>query len=252
MGSVNEDKKSHRVLLVEDQVNIRITLAALLEMENFVVVEAENGEEALRAIEEQAFDIVLSDVRMPGISGVELARRIKVLRPGTPVLLMTAYSQDKIIGEAVEEGVFAVLTKPFDPGTAAGLMNRAIKRPVILVIDDQEPVATSMAEALNLMGHSAKAVFDGQEALDVAKQGGVDLCLVDLVMPGLSGADVVERLQSIDPSILVIAMSGNSSPEMIDEVMRKGAGSFLTKPLNPATLAHSIVRAHLRSEPPAK
>src|SRR4051794_17384025 len=103
----------HRVLLVDDELNMRITLAALLEMEGFEVVEAENGEEALRLVAEQSFDCVLTDVRMPGISGVELSQKIKELHPGKPVMLMTAYNHDGSVAQAIEEGVFAVLTKPF-------------------------------------------------------------------------------------------------------------------------------------------
>ena len=244
------DAMTYRVLLVEDDFNIRITLAALLEMEGFVVVEAENGEDALRLACEESFDIVLTDVRLPGISGVRLAQKIKERSPGKPIMLMTAYSHDNGINQAIEEGVFAVLTKPFDATVAASLMSRAIARPSVLVIDDTETFATSMAESLKLLGISAVAVFDGQAALDLAQKGGIDVCLVDLVMPGLNGAEVIEKLRAIDPAIIIIAISGVSSPEAISDVMSKGARGFMAKPLDPAALMHSIARAHLASAPP--
>src|SRR4051812_27308376 len=107
-------KSQIRILLVDDEPSLRMTLGANLEFEDFLVTEAESGERALELFEQSPFDLVLTDIRMPGISGVELFRWIKRLRAETPVVLMTAFAQESLVSAAVAEGAFTVLSKPFE------------------------------------------------------------------------------------------------------------------------------------------
>jgi PAS domain S-box-containing protein len=97
------------VLLVEDNPQVREFAEGLLADLGCEVVASENGEEALERIASNGIDLVLTDVVMPGMSGVELARRIRQKRPDVPVLLATGYS-DEIVKRGSE---FAVLAKPF-------------------------------------------------------------------------------------------------------------------------------------------
>ena len=97
------------VLLVEDNPQVREFAEGLLVDLGCEVFSAECGEEALKLIEGRDIDLVLSDVVMPGMSGVELARRMRETYPGVPVLLATGYS-DEIVKRGSE---FNVLAKPF-------------------------------------------------------------------------------------------------------------------------------------------
>src|SRR5687768_8603866 len=98
-----------RVLLVDDEGSILLTLAANLELEGFEVECANSGAQALDLIERQHFDLVLSDVRMPGMNGVDLFRRIRSKNTDIPVLLMTGFAIETLLEDAINEGVFAVL-----------------------------------------------------------------------------------------------------------------------------------------------
>ena len=101
--------KGLRVLLVEDNPQVREFAEGLLGDLGCEVVTSENGEQALERIASNGIDLVLTDVVMPGMSGVELARRIRQKRPDVPVLLATGYS-DELVKRGSE---FAVLAKPF-------------------------------------------------------------------------------------------------------------------------------------------
>jgi DNA-binding NtrC family response regulator len=101
-----------RILVVEDEESLRITLAANLELEGYEVVEAQNGKEAIELLGQQKFDLVLSDIRMPKATGVDVLLYAKQHHPGLPVVLMTAYAMEDQVRKAVSEGVFAVLKKP--------------------------------------------------------------------------------------------------------------------------------------------
>jgi putative two-component system response regulator len=104
------------VLVVDDDLQNRKVLDSFLRSENYCVTEAENGEQALAALREQEFDLVLLDVMMPGMNGFEVCRRIKSRDSTrfTPVILVTALDDSKSKIQGIESGTDDFLTKPFD------------------------------------------------------------------------------------------------------------------------------------------
>jgi len=153
-----------RVLIVDDEPSVLLTLAANLELEGFEVATAESGEQALELVKKEEFDLVFSDIRMPGLSGIDLFRAIKKIRPEMPTILTTAFFYEAEIKEVVGEGVFAVLPKPAEIDDVVKLLHRARRRPWVLIVDDAQPHALSLAEALRASGVRARAVFSGMRA----------------------------------------------------------------------------------------
>jgi DNA-binding NtrC family response regulator len=232
-----------RVLVVDDESSLRVTLAANLELEGFVVVEAEGASEALARLEEGPFDLVISDIRMPGMHGVDLFRRIHARWPSLPVVLMSAFAVEQLVDEAVQEGVFTVLRKPFDVGGVLSLAKRAATQPVVLVVDDETGNAETMAEALRVVGVRAQAVYDAAAAVAAVAADRVDVAVVDLVMPGRSGVELIDDLLAHDPPIAVIAVSGHSVPALMGKVAARGAYACMEKPVPPQDLVATIARA---------
>ena len=101
-----------KILIVDDEQAIRSSFAAVLEKEGFSCRPAANGEDAVEAFERDPFDIVITDIRLPGMSGVDLMRRVKSSAPDTIVILMTAYASLETAIEAVREGASDYLSKP--------------------------------------------------------------------------------------------------------------------------------------------
>lgn len=106
-----KDKKS--LLVVDDDIAHRTMLRILLEVE-YKVFEADSGFAAIEKIQHTSFDLVLLDVCMPGISGMEVLDRLKACNPLLPVIMMTAYSSNEKAAHALEKGACGYLTKPFD------------------------------------------------------------------------------------------------------------------------------------------
>jgi DNA-binding NtrC family response regulator len=234
-----------RVLVVDDEEGLRITLAANLELEGFEVLEAADAEEALELVRNgERVDLVLSDIRMPGRSGVDMYLEFKRIAPELPVVLMTAFATEKSVTQAIEEGVFAVLGKPFDLERTLQTLHSALRRPVVLVVDDMPGVAETTAEALGSMGIRAKAVFSGEDAVAAMRDGAVDVCLTDLVMPGMNGLEVGDRARELDPNVIVIVFTGAAQGEqMMRQAAARGAYECIRKPLDAAGLATSIANA---------
>ncbi len=235
-----------RILIVDDEESLRITLVGNLELEGHEVVEASTGEEALLRVREQPVDVVLADIRMPGLHGVEMYRHLRRERPGLPVVLMTAFAQENLVSDALAEGVFTVLPKPFDVAHLIATLRRAASKPQVLVVDDSREVAEATVEGLGLCGIRAEAVYDGDMAVARMRGGNFDVCVVDLVMPGMTGPEVVGKLRGAGLPVAIIAVSGHDVPEMMRQVAALGDVACMRKPISIRELAQTIARTRGR------
>jgi PAS domain S-box-containing protein len=104
-----------RVLLVEDDPSVRRLARRALEKDGFEVLEADGGEPALRLAAAEALDVLVTDVVMPGMSGLELADRVAELRPGMPVLFVSGYAEDAVENRLLRSAGRELLGKPFRP-----------------------------------------------------------------------------------------------------------------------------------------
>jgi CheY-like chemotaxis protein len=114
--------------------------------------------------------------------------------------------------------------------------------PTILMVDDERVICEVTADIINKMGYRTITTCDGEEALDIfhARQDEVDLVIVDMVMPGLSGEQVVDAMRKMAPDIKVILISGYPESEEVQKAMRDTRQAFLQKPLQPKLLSATI------------
>ena len=114
------------VLIVDDEKNYPPILGAVLEEEGFEALTAASGQEALQRLGEADVDIVLTDMKMPGMDGIELLEEIKKRDPELPVIMMTAYGTvDKAV-EAMQKGAYSYILKPFDNKRLVLFVNKAV------------------------------------------------------------------------------------------------------------------------------
>lgn len=231
-----------RILLVDDEQSLLMTLAANLELDGFDVTTAESGQRALQLFETAHFDLVLSDIRMPGMNGVELFRAIRAKRPDLPVILMTAFALEGMVKDAIAEGVFTVLPKPFDVAHLVSALTTALKSPVVLVVDG-EPDAVSAVETLRAAGVRAMHGTGADQVLAEVRGGKVDVCVVDLELRGASATDLIERIKRENPAIAHIAMAGHDVASVVRQAAASGIFVCLQKPVTPDTLLEAVAKA---------
>ncbi|HHX39753.1 MAG TPA: response regulator [Armatimonadetes bacterium] len=104
---------TRRILVVEDELNVRLTLAQMLRLSGYEVLEAATGDDAIALARGTNLDLVLSDIRLPGIDGYELFRRIRALQPEIRGVAMTGYADGASQRMALEAGFDCLLRKPF-------------------------------------------------------------------------------------------------------------------------------------------
>ncbi len=117
-----------RILLVDDERTARLSLAEILRMENFEVVVAEGGSEAILLLRAQDFDIVLCDLKMPEVGGLEVLAACRQHRPATEFILMTAYGTLDTAVEALRRGASDYLLKPALPETILESITQVLEK----------------------------------------------------------------------------------------------------------------------------
>ncbi len=102
------------ILVIEDEKIVRVTLVDALKTEGYTVLSVQDGNDALVALEEGVFSLVITDIRLPSAGGIEILKKCVAESPTTPVIMMTAYGNIKDAVEAMKIGAFDYITKPFD------------------------------------------------------------------------------------------------------------------------------------------
>ncbi len=125
-------KSTARILVVDDEMIVRKSLGGWLREEGFEVDVAGSGKEALEALSRDEWDIFLIDIKMPGIDGLELQRRIHEIHPDATVIIMTAYASVDTAVEAMKQGAYDYVVKPFEPEALDNLIRKAAERKQIL------------------------------------------------------------------------------------------------------------------------
>ena len=115
-----------KILVVDDDKEFSRNVRDILKLKDHEVATAYDGFKALELVKENGFDLVLMDVRMPGMDGVEAFKKIKETSPDTPVIMVTAYAVEDLIREALQEGAFGCLRKPLDFDKLFELIENAI------------------------------------------------------------------------------------------------------------------------------
>ena len=102
-------QKTAKILVVDDQIGMLETFTDILEDNGFEVKTAEDGFTAITQVRQNKFDLIFMDIQMPGINGVQTFREIKKISPKTTVIMMTAYSVEDLLEEAIAEGAYTVV-----------------------------------------------------------------------------------------------------------------------------------------------
>jgi len=116
------------ILIVDDEKNIRMTLSQSLESLGVEMDAAGSGEEALAKLKERDFGLILLDIRMPGMDGMEVLRQVREVRPDIRIIMITAYGTIESAVEAMKLGAADFLQKPFDPDEIRELVSRVMNR----------------------------------------------------------------------------------------------------------------------------
>jgi CheY-like chemotaxis protein len=193
-------------LFVDDNFAFADNLAEILREQGAEVAVAENGIEAIELAKRTQFDALVTDMRMAVMNGAELVHRIRSVDPGLPAIVVTAYTGEKDLVAATEEGLLAVLPKPAPIDRLVELLKAARRNGLVALVEDDAALADNLAEALRDRGFSA---VTAHTVSDIDRLGGVRpfAALVDLRMPGGPDGEALRHLLRRFPDLPILVMS---------------------------------------------
>ena len=232
MAETETGRRAASVLIVDDEKNMRKTLADILGEEGYQVAAAATGEEAVELCSKQDFDVVLMDVRMPGMGGVEAFRQIRRHREGVRVILMSAYDMDRLKEAALDEGAIAFLAKPLDLQKVVQLIGE-VKETAILVVEDDTRTADLLGATLKQQGYRVTVTQSPHDALELVEQIRFDLVFLDVNLPAMNGLELYLAIKKITPTAVAIMITGMEKEfeRLAREAVRRNAYTIVRKPL---------------------
>ena len=206
-----------KYLLVDDNLAFAENLAEILRDVGAEVTVAGSGAQALELARGTRFDALVTDMRMPVMSGARVVHEIRRVDPGLPAVVITAYTGEADLFAAREEGLLAVLPKPVPIERLLSLLEVAKRDGLVALVEDDTALADNLAEALRDRGFSA---VTAQSVAEAERLGGVRpfVALVDLRMPGEEDGAALRLLRERNPQLPVLVMSGH--PEAIAQLPR--------------------------------
>ena len=171
-----------RVLVVDDETQIRTALSEVLKRKGYEVACAASGEEGLARIKEGFYDLVITDVKMPGIGGVGLLHSVSKIAPGLPVLMMPAFGTIENAIEAMKIGARDYSLKPFSPE----MIDAAIKRILVTRRDESEFGIVGASEKMVELLSVARRVANTTATILIMGESGTGKELLARFIHGLS------------------------------------------------------------------
>jgi DNA-binding NtrC family response regulator len=230
---------TRRVLIVDDEKQMVRTLADVVRLHGWEADGAYSGEAAVEAVREHDYAVVLMDVRMTGINGVQALKAMKALRPGISVILMTAYTATEVLAEAEREGALLILPKPVTLTGLIEVLEQAAKEArCVLIVDDDAAFLKTLRKLLEQNRYATLTARTLDEALEMLESKSPAAVILDLRLNGVTAPETVLAIKHVSPSVALILCSG--FPAALDETTSSMPARLiyasLHKPFSPDAL----------------
>ncbi len=245
--------KTKTVLIVDDDKIIREQLQKELKREFFKTFLASDGKTALESLNQEEIDIVILDVKLPDMDGLEVLKVIKEERPDCEVIVITGMGSQEIAIKSLRKGAIDYIEKPIDLDELSAALGRAQEKLAekkelsykyrLLLIDDEKEIVKRIQKFLEKEGYETVGAYSGKDGLNIIENQKIDVVITDIKMDDLDGIEVLQRAKRLYRDIEGIMVTGFKDQELAIKSLRAGAIDYITKPINLDELLFSIKRA---------
>jgi DNA-binding response OmpR family regulator len=228
--------QSLSILVVDDDKDNAHSLGELFEMENHRVTIAHSGQEAIDAYMSQSFDLAFMDVMMPGKNGVESFLEIRRMKPQARIFMMTGYSVEELLRQAVKGGALGVLEKPFDASEVLRMTRDVGRNGLVLTSPKSKcrDIGEAIYAALSQNGIASRlmrnaGMLDGSVNPD-------DILVIDAQVPLIDSVSFFKQAQTIGHVAPTILVPPDQSSIDFNSLRDVGITGILNKPFDPVEL----------------
>lgn len=213
------DMRNRSILVIEDEEYIRENLIEILSLNNYDIFSVISGEEGIEAARKRDFDVVLTDLKLPGISGIDVIKAIKGISPGTACIILTGYSSVETAVEAMRSGAFSYIKKPFS------------KDELLITIEKAIEVSALKQENFKLRNEIAKTYTEGILGTSAEIQ---------------RIRDIIEKIADTDSTVLILGESGTGK-ELVARALHYGStrNSKPFVPINCGAIPEDLLESEL-------
>lgn len=243
-------KTNKRILIVDDNAEFCENIKDVLELKGYEAVGVHDGFKALEAVRRDGYDIVLMDIKMPMMDGVETFRKLKEISPKIPVIMITAHAVEDCIREALRKGACGIFEKPIDfKRLICGIENALPDGQVIMVVDDNQELSANLLDVLAEKGYRGVIANDGKTAIQMARENKFDSILLDIKLPDMSGLEAYQAIRDVRPGVIVIIITAymEEMGATIERSLQSDVYSCLEKPLDMDRL-FEVIQTALESD----
>ena len=224
-----------KILIVDDNKEFCENISDVLGLNGYEVDMAYDGFQALKKARKESFDLVMMDVKMPVMDGVETFKQFREIAPNTPVIMVTAFAVEDLLKDALNSGAFGFLRKPVDFDRLFDLIEAALPDgALIMVVDDDENLCYNIQDIMVEKNYRVSIAKDGEIAIRKAEEKDFDIIILDLKLPTLNGLETYLAIREFRPDVTVIPITGYAKEmsAMAREIVEKNAYACLEKPLD--------------------
>ena len=258
-----------RVLVIDDDVEVRLVMRWMLEARGATVSEARTGDAALALMRRSRFDVVLTDLGLPDMSGETVILATRAAKEARTPIAVISGADPMSLWRAREAGAERTFHKPVNwddlmlylaskrssAGGDQDVSAKAATGTTVLVIEDDHEMRSLLCEALEVAGYRSVARPDGRELTTLAELERFDAVVLDRELPGPNGLDLLSFLHTRLPEVPVILVTAFGGPAVAEEAANRGAYCYLEKPFRMtailATLAAVTKRQAVKDARPA-
>ncbi len=241
------------VLIVDDDKIIREQLQKALKREFFRPILANDGKTALESFSQEEIDIVILDVKLPDIDGLEVLKEIKEKRPDCEVIVITGLGSQEIAIKSLRKGAIDYIEKPIEIDELSAALGRAQEKlaegeelsykNMLLVIDDDEAIVKRLKRILEKEGYEVIGACSGIEGLNIIENNKIDIVISDIKMDDMDGIEVLQKAKKLYRDIEGIVVTGYKDQELALRSLRAGAIDYITKPVDRESFLFSVKKA---------
>jgi two-component system, NtrC family, response regulator HydG len=225
-----------RILVVDDDIDNAHSLGELFEIEGHTPFVVHSGEDAIAAYVDRNFDLAFMDVMMPGLNGVESFLEIKKMRPSAKIFMMTGYSVEELLHQAISEGAMGVLKKPMDVRALLAMVNDVGRDGIVVAPAVGVNYGQCLQHMMTESGLKCRVVNSAVPALRMSEPG--ELIILDLQTSLIDSVGYYSGLRKVGhlPTTIIVTPPSENVTEGYEALRDLTITGVLNKPFDPLDL----------------
>lgn len=249
-----------KILIVDDDPVTLGLINGFLTPEGYEVVVATSVKQAIQALDaHRPIRVIITDIMMPGKDGFEFLNFLhsNLRYRKIPVLMCSSLGAPEVIVKSIESGARDFIRKPIVKETLLARVGKLIAESAntVLIVDDQKTIAELLKRVVEREGYATMITDTGEKALEILAAQPMMSVISEIVLPGISGFDLLVTIKDQYPDLPVLLITGNSEQFSREDAIGAGADGYITKPFKNVDIVRKLAHFTMqrrRSRPPAK